>query len=343
MLSATTSRAACRHWISPMRSLSHAVHGTNSGCFAWCTGMPTNTPVKSLAINRLSSRHHLQTYSAISFPPRRQFETAAGHDALASASAAHPDIKLYQYHICPFCNITKSIFSYSKLKYDAVEVNPLTKAELKSWSGDYKKVPIALIGEKQVNGSEEIIHSILDSTYVADLLSTRWRNDNGNHQSPVMTMEQFKNSENARRWFRFAADDLSALLYPNICGTLSDSYRAFSYVEKVGSFTTLQKVSIRYLGALAMYFAASKVKSKRNITDEKAALQSALDTFENEGLKNGSLPFSSGHPLTPDMGDLAVFGVLYAVRDMNAHADAVRNRGGAVKQWYDRMERMVVQ
>jgi len=82
--------------------------------------------------------------------------------------------------------------------------------------------------------------------------------------------------------------------------------------------------------------------AKRNITDEKAALQSALDTFESEGLKNGSLPFSSGHPLTPDMGDLAVFGVLYAVRDMNAHADAIQNRGGAVKQWYDRMERMVV-
>jgi hypothetical protein len=73
-------------------------------------------------------------------------------------------------------------------------------------------------------------------------------------------MELFKNSENARRWFRFAADDLAALLYPNICGTLSDSCDAFSYVKNVDSFTTLQKVSIQYLGALAMYFAASKVK-----------------------------------------------------------------------------------
>jgi hypothetical protein len=44
-----------------------------------------------------------------------------------------PSIKLYQYHICPFCNITKSIFSYSNLEYEAVEVNPLTKAELKPW------------------------------------------------------------------------------------------------------------------------------------------------------------------------------------------------------------------
>ena len=44
-----------------------------------------------------------------------------------------PDVKLYQYHICPFCNITKSLLSYSKLDYDHIEVNPLTKAELKPW------------------------------------------------------------------------------------------------------------------------------------------------------------------------------------------------------------------
>jgi microsomal prostaglandin-E synthase 2 len=75
-----------------------------------------------------------------------------------------------------------------------------------------------------------------------------------------MTMQQFKNSENAQRWYRFAADDLGAVLYPNICGTLSDSYNAFSYVKNVDSFSGVQKVLIRNLGALAMYFAASKVK-----------------------------------------------------------------------------------
>jgi len=43
------------------------------------------------------------------------------------------------------------------------------------------------------------------------------------------------------------------------------------------------------------------------------------------------------------MGDLAVFGVLYAIRDMKAHADAVLKRGGVVKDWYERMEKIVVQ
>ena len=82
--------------------------------------------------------------------------------------------------------------------------------------------------------------------------------------------------------------------------------------------------------------------AKRNITDEKAALQSALDTFEKEGLQSGTLTFSSGNKHTPHMGDLAVFGVLYSVRGMNAHTTAIQCRGGAVKEWYDRMHALVV-
>ena len=231
-------------------------------------------------------------------------------------------------------------------------------------SGNYKKVPIAIIDEKQVNGSEDILNSLFDSPFVEKELDKRWLSNKANE---MMTMQQFKDSANAKKWFRFATDDLGAILYPNICGTLSDSFDAFSYVKNVDSFTGLQKFSIQYLGSLAMYFAASKVKcklidlscilmaksvttylhpaattAKRNITDEKEALQSALDLFQNEGLEDGTLPFSSGNHNAPDMGDLAVFGVLYAIRDMDAHKYAVHNRGGAVKEWYERMEKIVV-
>ena len=82
--------------------------------------------------------------------------------------------------------------------------------------------------------------------------------------------------------------------------------------------------------------------AKRNITDEKAALRAALDKFENEGLQNGTLPFCSGNCHTPDLGDLAVFGVLYSVQELNAHTEAIQLRGGAVKTWYDRMHRQVL-
>lgn len=124
-------------------------------------------------------------------------------------------------------------------------------------SGDYKKVPIAIIDEKQVNGSEDILNSLFNSPFVGKELNKRW---SSNETSEVMTLQQFKDSANAKKWFRFAADDLGAVLYPNICGTLSDSFDAFSYVKNIDSFTGLQKMSIQYLGSLAMYFAASKVK-----------------------------------------------------------------------------------
>lgn len=44
-----------------------------------------------------------------------------------------PSVSLYQYHICPFCNYAKAVMSYAKVSFQPIEVNPLTKAELKPW------------------------------------------------------------------------------------------------------------------------------------------------------------------------------------------------------------------
>ena len=285
-----------------------------------------------------NSRHLITNAQKIAFVSSLQFPLTTAR-SFSAAVAQAPDIKLYQYHICPFCNITKSVLSYAKLDYEKVEVNPLTKQELKPWSGDYKKVPIAIIGEEQVNGSEKIIEALLNTPYVQEYLETRWNNDDDT--TAKMTLQQFQHSENSLKWMRYAVDDLAGLLYPNICGTLSDSYDAFSYVKSVDSFTGGQKLSIQFLGSLAMYFAASKVKSKRNITDEKKALEEALDRFEHEGLDDGKLTFCSGLS-TPDLGDLAVFGVLYSVNGLKAHTDSIQLRGGAVKEWYDRIHLSVM-
>lgn len=42
------------------------------------------------------------------------------------------------------------------------------------------------------------------------------------------------------------------------------------------------------------------------------------------------------------MGDVAVFGVLYSVRGLDAHTNAIQVRGGSVKKWYDRMHQQVL-
>jgi hypothetical protein len=81
--------------------------------------------------------------------------------------------------------------------------------------------------------------------------------------------------------------------------------------------------------------------AKRNITNEREALKDALDKYEIEGLQSGKLLYSSMHT-SPDLGDIAVFGVLYSVRGLNAHHNAIQLRGGAVKEWYDRMSMQVL-
>ena len=155
-----------------------------------------------------------------------------------------PSITLYQYYICPFCNAAKAVMDFAKTDYNAVEVNPLSKAEIK-WSKDYKKVPIMTIDEKTYNGSDDIIQAVVNSS------------------SSSSSFPPTSSSSN-RDWDAFAKDELAPLLYPNLCATLSDSWNAFGYVHgpQGKEFSLIQKASIQSLGSVAMYFAASKIKSE---------------------------------------------------------------------------------
>ncbi|KAI3960603.1 hypothetical protein MKX01_003777 [Papaver californicum] len=62
------------------------------------------------------------------------------------------EVVLYQYEACPFCNKVKAFLDYYDIPYKVVEVNPLSKKEIK-WS-EYKKVPILTVdGEHLVDSS----------------------------------------------------------------------------------------------------------------------------------------------------------------------------------------------
>lgn len=256
-------------------------------------------------------------------------------------SVQSPNITLYQYQICPFCNKAKALLNYAKLDYKAIEVNPLTKEELKPWSQDYRKVPIAKINQEQINGSDDIMESLLDNTFVQKQLIDQWTSSAGTRTgTDEMTMEKFRHGDGSSEWIRFANNDLAPILYPNICRSLSESYSAFGYVKDVDNFSSIQKVLIQGVGAFAMYMAASKVKKRRNITCEREALHNALDHLENDGLDNGAKEYVSGL-LEPSMGDIALFGTLSSVKGLEAHEDAIHKRGGAIEHWYARMESKV--
>ncbi len=50
-----------------------------------------------------------------------------------------PSLKLYQYKSCPYCCKARAYMDYYGISYEVVEVNPLTRSEIKF--SKYKKVP----------------------------------------------------------------------------------------------------------------------------------------------------------------------------------------------------------
>ena len=105
--------------------------------------------------------------TALATAPVAQAAAAVAPSAAPAATVAGSDVfgpglrsvVLYQYDSCPFCNRVRAYLDYARIPYTVVEVNPLLKSEL-SWSGDYKKVPVAVI-----NGVR-----VVDSTCIIDML-----------------------------------------------------------------------------------------------------------------------------------------------------------------------------
>ena len=68
-----------------------------------------------------------------------------------------PQLKLYQYRTCPFCCKTRAYLDYYGIKYEVVEVNPLTRKEMKF--SEYRKVPF-LVSKDRFNSIQVCILSI---------------------------------------------------------------------------------------------------------------------------------------------------------------------------------------
>jgi glutaredoxin len=165
-------------------------------------------------------------------------------------------IQLYQYAICPFCHRVKALLDYAGVDYQVTEVNPLTKAEIKPWKTDYTKVPIATLSSDEdgdvvvpLFGSDVIVQGLLKSPIIQTRLQERWLGSNGSSSSS-MTLSDFSTAPTVATWTNFAVNELAVLLYPNMCRTWGDSYRAFEYVHATATFGPLQRVMIQILGSL---------------------------------------------------------------------------------------------
>lgn len=221
------------------------------------------------------------------------------------------DVVLYQYEACPFCNKVKAFLDYYNIPYKVVEVNPINKKEIK-WS-DYKKVPILKIDGEQM----------VDSSDIVDKLFQRIHPDNS-----------VTDSDEERQWRGWVDNHLVHVLSPNIYRSVSEALESFDYITTHGNFSFTERLVAKYAGATAMYFVSKKLKKRHNITDERAALYGAAETWV-DALKGRQ--YLGG--LKPNLADLAVFVVLRPIRYLKSGKDMVEHT--RIGEWYSRMENAV--
>ncbi|XP_050363229.1 uncharacterized protein LOC126782107 [Argentina anserina] len=242
------------------------------------------------------------------------FSTSAAqevHSHVAAERFAPNDVVLYQYEACPYCNKVRAFLDYNNIPYKVMEVNLMSKKEIK-WS-DYKKVPILKVDDEQMVNSSDII----------DKLSQRM-----NPESNVGDIEEEK------KWRQWVDGHLVHVLSPNIYRTPSEALESFDYITSHGNFSFSERLVAKYGGAAAMYFVSKKLKKRHNITDARAALYGAAETWV-DALKGRQF---LGGP-TPNLADLAVFGVLRPIRHLKSGKEMVENT--RIGEWYSRMESAV--
>uniref|UniRef100_A0A7S0IJQ6 Prostaglandin E synthase 2 n=1 Tax=Calcidiscus leptoporus TaxID=127549 RepID=A0A7S0IJQ6_9EUKA len=249
-------------------------------------------------------------------PPVAPFSTAA------AAVSAVGTVRLFQYDICPFCNKIKAMLDLHKIPYETVDVNPLTKKEIK-FSKEYRKVPIAMLGGLEGSGAVQVN----DSPLIADTLLERMelskavRSDELAHFRSATSLE----------WAEWSDKKLAVLLFPRMTRTFAESFQAFGYVMQVPHFSMVDKLSNQVVGAFAMWMAQGKIKKKYAIDDEAAAVREAIAHWLKEGV--GEASFAGGQK--PHLGDVAVYGCLKAIDRTSTFSEIMAETG--VKPWYERM------
>ncbi|XP_057952651.1 uncharacterized protein LOC131146856 isoform X2 [Malania oleifera] len=124
------------------------------------------------------------------------------------------DVVLYQYEACPFCNKVKAFLDYYDVPYKVVEVNPISKKEIK-WS-DYKKVPILMVDGEQ----------LVDSSDIIDKLSQQFL-------LPKYIDSALEDNEE-KKWRRWVDNHLVHVLSPNIYRNTSEALESFDYITTHG-------------------------------------------------------------------------------------------------------------
>lgn len=234
-----------------------------------------------------------------------------------STAPAVANITVFEYKICPFCNKVKAYLDFLELDYTSIEVNPLTKSEIK-FQKEFTKVPVAVLNGMTLGDSAGIIDKITEKINAGEFIV----------QKPA---SEFYAKDTAE-WSEWADKKLAVMLYPNITRSMTESWECFGYIDNVETWNLPLRVATKTLGSFAMSFANGKIKKKYGIVDERLELKNCLLVWTTA--LDGK-DFLHGDSIT--MPDVLVFGVLRAIEGLQTHT-LIMEENKDLKNWYDRVQ-----
>ncbi|KAK0080534.1 hypothetical protein PV325_013797 [Microctonus aethiopoides] len=273
-------------------------------------------------------------------------------------------LTLFQYQSCPFCCKVRTFLDYYGISYDVVEVDPVLRNEIK-WSS-YKKVPILLAkikeGYQPLNDSSMIVSVLAsylnDQQHKLDELSKYYpiiamHDDDGKfkheivnkyflmYQGSIPKNRSLDDIVEERKWRQWADDVLVHTLSPNVYRTLGESYQTFQWFSKIGRweeyFPFWERALMINVGAVIMWMIGKRLKKRHNLNDDvRQSFYDELNTWLKAIDARGGT-FMGGN--TPDLSDLAVYGILRSIEGCDAFKDAIKHT--KIDNWFKAMKELV--
>ncbi|KAK0402937.1 hypothetical protein QR680_016624 [Steinernema hermaphroditum] len=272
------------------------------------------------------------------------------------------NLRLYQYQTCPFCCKVRAFLDYYGFSYEVVEVNPVTRSQIKFANG-YKKVPIMT----SCCCDQPLVESSLIVSVLATYLQLPKRSLNEcmdfypsietvdeNTQKPAksfpnkyfvmeeektLTQDQIQSAREEREWRDWVDSHFIHLISPNVYRTWSESLSTFQWFSVVGdwerNFPLWERYLAVYMGALAMFAISKSLKKRHNIEDERKVLFEACDKWVAAIGKNRR--FMGGDE--PNLADLALFGAVNSFVGCAAFKE-MREKT-AIGPWFDAVKAAV--
>ncbi|CAI2351075.1 unnamed protein product [Caenorhabditis sp. 36 PRJEB53466] len=275
-------------------------------------------------------------------PDQAQNDVLLSRKVINHLDRSNLKLRLYQYETCPFCCKVRAFLDYYGFSYEVVEVNPVTRSQIK-FSNEYKKVPIIRSGEKTLTESSLIISQLatfierpdqsleqviqmypgVDSTNEKGKPMVNYPNKFFIMKGKVDAEGNMAAAREEREWREWVDNWFIHLISPNVYRSWNESLETFRWFEQVGdwhrTFPAWERVLAVYVGAAAMFLLSKTLKKKHNISDEREELRKACRDWMAAIGPNRK--FLGGDQ--PNLADLSLYGAMNSFYGCSAFKEVI--------------------